>query len=195
MARKLEFDRDRVLQKAMRLFWEKGYESTSMEELVNVMEINRFSIYNSFGDKKALFLEALAHYQHSVFAELLKPLKEDLPALSCLLNYLDHLCLQLQKPAGKLGCLIQKTGQSFIVSDKQVAASLLTIFNELRSTLELVVSRAVAEGGIQGRYPVQQIVDFILTNSQGLILLRRTRQDNAFVSQQITLLKDTLQTW
>lgn len=195
MARKLEFDRDQVLQKAMRLFWEKGYESTSMEDLVKTMEINRFSIYNSFGDKKALFLEALSHYQRSVFTELLKPLNEDLPAIRCLLHYLDNLQLQLQKPAGKLGCLIQKTGQSFIVSDKQVAASLLTIFNELRSTLDHVVTRAIAEGGMQGRYPAQQVVDFILTNSQGLILLRRTRQDVEFVGQQIALLKDTLQAW
>lgn len=195
MARKLEFDRDQVLQKAMWLFWEKGYESASMEELVKTMAINRFSIYNSFGDKKALFLEALTYYQHSIFAELLKPLQEDLPAIRCLLNYLDNLVLQLQKPMGKLGCFIQKTGQSFIVSDKQVAATLLAIFNELQTTLELVVIRAIAEGGLQGRYPPQQIVDFILTNSQGVILLRRTRQDNAFVNQQIALLKDTLQTW
>jgi len=195
MARKLEFDRDRVLQKAMQLFWEKGYASTSMEELVKAMEINRFSIYNSFGDKKALFLEALAYYQRLVFDELLIPLKEDAPGIDCLLNYLDHLGGQLQKPASKLGCFIQKTGQSYIVGDKEVASSLLIIFNELRSSLEQLVSRAIDDGGMQGAYPVQQIVDFILAHSQGLILLRRTRPDEAFIGQQITLLKTTLQSW
>ena len=195
MARKLEFDRDRVLQKAMHLFWEKGYESTSMEELVQAMEINRFSIYNSFGDKRALFLEALAYYQRSVFDDLLSPLQEDAPGIDCLLNYLDHLGFQLQKPAGKLGCFIQKTGQSYIVGDQQIAASLLIIFNELHSSLEQLVSRAIDEGGMQGTYPVQQIVDFILAHSQGLIVLRRTRPDEAFIGQQITLLKATLQSW
>jgi len=195
MARKLEFDRELVLQKAMRLFWEKGYASTSMEDLVNTMGINRFSIYNSFGVKKALFIAALGYYQQCIFNELLKPLDSELSGLSCLENYLDNLGQQLLKPSGKLGCLIQRTGQSSVIGDQQVAELLMQIFDHLQRALMKQVRRAMKNGELKGRYTAEQVVDFILASSQGLIILRRIRENALFVSQQVDLIKQTLRTW
>ncbi|MGO2638704.1 MAG: TetR/AcrR family transcriptional regulator, partial [Enterococcus viikkiensis] len=60
MARVKEFDETEVLTKAMQLFWQQGYEKTSMQELVDVMGIHRRSIYDTFGDKHQLFLKSLA---------------------------------------------------------------------------------------------------------------------------------------
>ena len=74
MARKIEFDRDEALKKSMILFWEKGYENTSMQDLVTTLEINRFSIYNTYGDKKALFHQALEYYRTHIFEMLNQPL-------------------------------------------------------------------------------------------------------------------------
>ncbi len=59
MARQKEFDRDEVLHKAMEVFWTRGYEGTSIQDLVKHMGINRQSIYDTFGDKHSLFLQAL----------------------------------------------------------------------------------------------------------------------------------------
>src|SRR5258706_9303249 len=63
MARPREFDRDEVLERAMSVFWSKGFAATSTSDLVEAMQIGRQSMYDSFGDKRALYLEALAHYQ------------------------------------------------------------------------------------------------------------------------------------
>src|SRR5260221_5887730 len=63
MARPREFDRDEVLERAMSVFWSKGFTATSTSDLVEAMQIGRQSMYDSFGDKRALYLEALAHYQ------------------------------------------------------------------------------------------------------------------------------------
>lgn len=63
MPRPLEFDRMEVLEKAMKVFWAQGYESTSLDDLTAAMQIKRPSLYNSFGDKRSLYLEALKHYQ------------------------------------------------------------------------------------------------------------------------------------
>jgi TetR/AcrR family transcriptional repressor of nem operon len=57
-----EFDRDAVLEKAMDLFWDQGYAPTGLTELTRHMGIGRQSLYDTFGDKKALFLAALDHY-------------------------------------------------------------------------------------------------------------------------------------
>ncbi|MEK8128883.1 TetR/AcrR family transcriptional regulator [Paenibacillus filicis] len=62
MARSKEFNEDVVLLKAMRLFWEQGYEKTSMTELVSHMGIHKGSIYDTFGDKQSLYTQALRRY-------------------------------------------------------------------------------------------------------------------------------------
>lgn len=62
MARNKEFDEDEVLLKAMRLFWEQGYEKTSINDLVECMGIHRRSLYDTFGDKHQLFLKATERY-------------------------------------------------------------------------------------------------------------------------------------
>lgn len=62
MARTKEFDEDAVLLKAMLLFWEQGYEKTSMQELVTHMGIHKGSLYDTFGDKHSLYVRALKRY-------------------------------------------------------------------------------------------------------------------------------------
>ena len=63
MARPKEFDRDQALHKAMEVFWSRGYEAASIRDLVEHMGINRQSLYDTFGDKHALYLQALDRYQ------------------------------------------------------------------------------------------------------------------------------------
>src|SRR5258706_1958536 len=64
MVRPREFDRDEALDRATRVFWAKGYASASTEDLLAAMNIGRQSLYNAFGDKRKLYLEALERYQH-----------------------------------------------------------------------------------------------------------------------------------
>jgi TetR/AcrR family transcriptional regulator, transcriptional repressor for nem operon len=62
MARKKEFDEDAALLKAMRLFWEQGYEKTSMQDLVSHMGIHKGSMYDTYGDKQSLYFKTLKRY-------------------------------------------------------------------------------------------------------------------------------------
>jgi len=74
MARPREFDRDEALTRATRVFWAKGYASTSTEDLLAAMNIGRQSLYNAFGDKRKLYLEALERYQRETSASHLERL-------------------------------------------------------------------------------------------------------------------------
>ncbi len=65
-----QFDRTEALDRAMQLFWEKGYEATGLSELTERMGIGRQSLYDTFGDKKSLFLEALDHYEETELGRL-----------------------------------------------------------------------------------------------------------------------------
>ena len=63
MARKKEFDEVEVLDKALDVFWKKGYSATSIQDLVDSMGINRASIYDTWGDKHNLYVESLKRYR------------------------------------------------------------------------------------------------------------------------------------
>ncbi len=69
MPRTLEFDHDRALQRAMLLFWKKGYAGTSLRDLLHTMGIGESSFYNTFKSKRAAYLECLRHYDATVNAE------------------------------------------------------------------------------------------------------------------------------
>src|SRR6202045_4962704 len=77
MARPKEFDQEKALRKAIRLFSQQGFAATSTDDLMGVMDIGRQSMYDTFGDKRALFLKALKMYVaesvHSINVELEKP--------------------------------------------------------------------------------------------------------------------------
>src|ERR1700744_4715154 len=62
MARPRQFDEETALDAALQLFWQKGYVNTSVDDLLTAMGVNRWSMYNTFGDKEALFLKALERY-------------------------------------------------------------------------------------------------------------------------------------
>src|SRR3546814_21123720 len=76
MARPKGFDTAAALERAMELFWQQGYAATSMEQLVAAMGISRQSLYDTYGDKHALFLAALDSYCAMLEAALLAPLKK-----------------------------------------------------------------------------------------------------------------------
>jgi len=73
MARPIQFDRDDVLNKALGLFWSDGYEASSISQLLDVMGLNRGSLYSSFSDKSSLFKEVLEFYFQRISLLLLKP--------------------------------------------------------------------------------------------------------------------------
>src|SRR5258708_20956753 len=77
MARPKEFDQEKALRKAIRLFSQQGFAATSTDDLMRVMEVGRQSMYDTFGDKRALFLKALELYVtesvHSINGELERP--------------------------------------------------------------------------------------------------------------------------
>ncbi|MFT6266281.1 MAG: TetR/AcrR family transcriptional repressor of nem operon [Oleiphilaceae bacterium] len=199
VARKIEFDKAASLQKAMRLFWLQGYETTSVQDLVDELGINRFSIYNSFGDKKTLFLAALEHYRETVFEYLLQPLMGSEPAKQCLENYLNRVSNQLKSKSGELGCMIQNTSLSLIGNDQKVALILAEMYSDLRDALRKAINDAKISGEISKLFAEENesdvLASYILCQIQGVIILRRALKETAIVMPQIKLLRLEVASW
>lgn len=195
MGRKLEFDLDRTLHRAMKIFWQKGYDATSMQDLVDGLGINRFSIYNSLGDKKSLFIKSLAHYRSTVLAKLLAPLHTEKHPKQRLLDYIEFMGEQIASDAGHLGCMVQNTSTGSAVRDEDVAVALDSLFGDISQSILSAVEAAIDSQEIHENSNSNDLSWFIISHLQGLIILRKTTRDSDFIFGQITMLKKIVLEW
>ena len=106
MARTKEFDPDTVLRAALDLFWERGYEATSMADLVEHLGIARASIYATFGNKHDLYLKALDRYGELVDPDLLRGLAQPGPVLPAVRALVERFAREASEDGGRRGCFI-----------------------------------------------------------------------------------------
>lgn len=100
------FDRDAVLDKAIRLFWKRGYEATSVRDLTEELGIGPPSLYNAFGDKRRLFAEALYAYDAEYGGFITAALTEEATATRAAARILAEAPARYTRPGLPCGCLI-----------------------------------------------------------------------------------------
>jgi AcrR family transcriptional regulator len=122
MARQKEFDQEKALRKAVRLFSQQGFAATSTDELMRVMNVGRQSMYDTFGDKRALFLRALEMYVtesvKSINAELEKPGSALCTVRNALVTFAERNDLSSSE-----GCMGLNAISEFGQRDSEVRAS------------------------------------------------------------------------
>src|SRR5436190_20338951 len=106
MARQKEFDRDEVLHKAMEVFWTRGYQRASIQDLVQHMGVNRQSIYDTFGDKHSLFLEALDHYREIQSRKVFEVLERPGSMKRNVRQLFEEAVARSLSPEGRRGCFV-----------------------------------------------------------------------------------------
>lgn len=108
MARQIEFDRSLARDKALVLFWRKGYQATSLADLLAAMEIGRSSFYAAFGDKRTLFLECLDLFAARTGAAVQRT-RAALPPIDALQDFFERNFVGTRVVKGKLGCMLVNT--------------------------------------------------------------------------------------
>lgn len=106
MARIITFDKEKVLKAAMLLFWEKGYADTSMQDIEKAIKLNRPSIYNTFGNKRDLFLQALNHYLRIEVSKVIFQLENTTSAKTAIKSALNEVIKIIYNAENPGGCLV-----------------------------------------------------------------------------------------
>ncbi|MER6048947.1 TetR/AcrR family transcriptional regulator [Streptomyces sp. NPDC001793] len=143
------FDRDTALEKAIRSFWEHGYESTSIADLTREMGISTPSLYAAFGDKRALFDEAIAVYVQLYGGFISRALAEEPTARRGVERALREAAAEYTVPDRPRGCMVISAALNTGPSSAEVAASL----REKRQANAREIAQAIRADTAAGRLP------------------------------------------
>ncbi|MCK9861188.1 TetR/AcrR family transcriptional regulator [Paenibacillus sp. ATY16] len=178
MARPREFDQDAVLQKAMELFWEKGYERTSIQDLVERTGVHRGSLYDTFGDKNQLFLTCLDRFREGNRGHAYTILEEQGPAKDVLWRYFQRLIdVAMSDENGRRGCLIANTAMEMGKVDPVVAFRIEAYTLEMETNFKKFLMRAQQQGELKTKHTVQETARFLLNTRNGLYVLAKIATD------------------
>lgn len=174
MARKKEFDTQKVIEKAMLVFWENGYEHTSMQNLVDGMGIHRRSIYDTFGDKHQLFLITLKHYETLIRQSIKDKMQENMPIREKLKTMFSVI---VNENNNRSGCLIVNTAAELSNIDPIVEKEVERLFSRERLTIYQLLVKAQLHGEISGDTDVEALSYYLHNALVGIRVLAKTTDD------------------
>jgi AcrR family transcriptional regulator len=173
------FDREHVLDRAMHLFWERGYEGTSVSELTEAMGITPPTLYTFFGDKKRLFLEAVERYQSGQGCFAAKALTEEPTAERSIRRLLLEAVDSFSNSRGPKGCLVVLGATNCTVESSDV----FTALANRRRAAEIAVRRRIAAARLAGELAeyadIDALTGLITTTLFGLAIKARDGSSRA----------------
>ena len=193
MPRPKGFDRQEVLLKAMIAFRDKGYEATSMQELVECMGINRFSLYEAFKSKHDLFVEALQAYYENVSIPFFNRLKDSKEGLKVIESILMELVSRIKSGRSSNGCLLCNTiAELGAKQDGRMTTILERYLKTLEDNFYAAVMRAKVLGEISESADAREHAKVLVGYSTGVLSLAKVlseRQMRTSVKATIAALK------
>jgi len=173
VGRPREFDVEQALRRAMEVFWQQGYEATSVQDLLDAMGINRGSMYDTFGDKHALFTAALDHYARTVTgcleADLAGP-GSPIGNIRKVLASMAECCSRERCP----GCLAAHAAVELGARDARVRTAARGILARIEKAFQRALRLAVEAGELSRGADTRAQARFLNATLQGLVVLGRT---------------------
>ncbi|MDJ0797942.1 MAG: TetR/AcrR family transcriptional regulator [Calothrix sp. MO_167.B12] len=165
--RKLEFDREQALEKAMELFWCQGYNATGLNDLLKHMGIQRQSLYNAFGSKHELFIEAIRHYGKTRVRQVEECLDAPGSPLENIRNLLTNIATQAINPNYR-GCLVANSIMELAPHDPAVEEVTGMLARRVEQALERALERAVVTGELTEKTNTREVARFLYNTILGL---------------------------
>lgn len=167
------FDRSGALVQALNLFWERGFEGTSMSELTAAMGISAPSLYAAFGSKEELFRECVAYYNAPERSPTTRALRDAPTARQAVEAMLRDNARNYTDPAAPRGCLIVLAAVTYTPNSVGVRDLLAELRDQDRRELRARLDRALAEGQLPASVDPAVLTAFVMTVLHGLSIQAR----------------------
>jgi TetR/AcrR family transcriptional repressor of nem operon len=174
MARKKEFDEDELLGKAVELFWRKGYNATSAQDLVDGLGINRSSLYNTYIDKRTLFKKSLAQYQATETGAMLSMLAKAEDPEATIKHIFDSLVKESSEDKLLKGCFMVNTAVELAGYDQEIGEMVGNNNQSVEDALTKLIEKGQQAGQFSTRSPARTLARFVFSNISGIRVAART---------------------
>ena len=191
MARPKEFDPRTALSAAVQVFWRNGYEKTSLDDLMAAMQVGRQSLYDTFGDKRELYLSALEEYRDSTQAAMRGLFASGHPVRDCFGTLLLGIVNE-SRAEHQQGCLLLSANLERNLDDKEIAHLVKTNQAEVEAIFENALRRAQRSGELAPDKHAGALARFFLATIQGMRSTARASSNRAALEQVARVALSTL---
>ena len=192
IGRPLEFDPDIALDAAMHQFWSKGYESTSMQDLLATMNLSKSSLYQAFGGKQQLFRQCVARYADQFSQMLRDGLSSAASGRQFIEDFLNSVLDDVSGQAQPRGCLVMNTASEFAQTEPEIAQDVAHSIERFRNVLRVAVERAQLEGDIPPERDAKTLANFLVSSMSGLKTQAKAGADAATLQGIISMVLKAL---
>ncbi len=161
----------------MGVFWRKGYEATSVQDLVGAMGINRFSLYDVYGDKHSLFIAACRLYGKKMEDLRLRDLEGSEGGLAAIRAFFHHAIDSFDQPNSPHGCLMTQSVLELADHDEQLRESAMIFLARLESAFYKALQRAKQKGELRPPRSLRESAAYLVTHAQGLSVMGKAYRD------------------
>ena len=190
MSNTLHFDADSVQDKFLSVFWEKGYRATTTRELARSAGISESSLFNSFNNKRDLYLGILRRYSEKS-VHMRKQLETEESAITGIRNYWNSLAAIAKDPARNQGCLITNATVEQI-DDPEIIQYLKTVHRGYDKAFQKTLDRAVKQGELRADTDTEALAQFLSHSAQGFRVLSKLNPDSRKIDNIVNMTMNTL---
>lgn len=184
MARPREFDEEVVLDAAIHCFWSRGYEATSVKDLVETTGIAAASLYNAFGDKRALFRTALDHYVETSIGKRIRRC-ETLPPREAIGAFFDEILHRSLADREHKGCMLVNSALEMAPHDSEFRQIIASVLNRIEKFFLDCLKAGQTDGTITRAMPAESLARHLLGVLMGVRVLARARPERALLQGAI----------
>ena len=183
--RPLAFDRHDALNKATDLFWSKGFEATSVDDLCGAMGIARSSFYNSFGSKQDLLAESMTDYARNTERTLTELFDTVRPVQAALRTFLERMVDAAQDPGSCRGCLIGNMAAELTPRGEAQRKLVAERARIVEAAMQAGLEAGVARGELAADTSPEALARYVFATAQAVQLMSKLRPDRAALTDVI----------
>lgn len=187
MARTKDFDEKEVLNKAINLFWLKGYNGTSMQDLVEGLGISRSSLYDTYGDKHTLYVKALESYQCEASSRLCAIIHSSNSAKKTISALLEYITSELLNDQSRKGCFLVNAEVEVAPHDAEVNQMICQNDEQVEDVFYKVIKKGQESGEITNKQDARALARFTFNTVKGIRVAAKTTNDKAVFDDIIKL--------
>jgi TetR/AcrR family transcriptional repressor of nem operon len=180
MARSKDFDESEVLGKAVKLFWLKGYNATSMQDLVDTLGISRSSLYDTYVDKHTLYLKALDFYQTTALQQICDIASKTDSAKHAIRQLLEFVTNNLLSDKQHKGCFLLNAEVEVASHDAEVLSIICKNDRQIEDAILQIIERGQKSGEISKNKDAKGLTRFFVNTIKGIRVSSKSTNDRAF---------------